>query len=332
MKGHQEIAQHLLECPTFILNENAPIGLGYAMIAEQDDIVTFVLNLDFDVNAEAEYSIFNGRTSARQTIKARSALKAAVRLKSVTYVTQIVNHRQFDPRSGGIRSALFASAKTGNLPTFQALLPFGDMGMRNRRGETLFVFLCLKASSDILEHIAALPGFAPSPREITQGLALNLSFANQTVFPILLGYEPNLNSGLPVWINGRRRKPVSPWQFETLRNERPRHELIGVPLLFATARFYSADALRSLWENAAVDRNARDEFGQTLLFELSNEFLTHSWVISCFRIDLNAQDLDGNTPLMQAIRRLAITVVNALITKGADLESRNFKGVLFHFI
>jgi hypothetical protein len=151
------------------------VALGYAMIADRDEMVTVVLNLDF-----------GGCCS-----KPMSALIIPVKLKSVPYPTQIVNHPQFDARASGIRSVLFMAVKTDNLPAFQALLPFGDMAMCNRRSETLFVCACMQNAAHVLAHIAELPGFAPTQRELAQGLGFNICANRQRVLSILMRYGPN---------------------------------------------------------------------------------------------------------------------------------------------
>jgi ankyrin repeat protein len=331
MKGHREIAQHLLECPTFIINQNAPIALGYAMIIQRDDMVTFIINLDFDVNAEAEYALVS---EAPERMKARSALMTAVSLQSVPYVAQIVNHRQFDPRASGIRRALFRAVRTGNLPVFQALVPFWDIAMCNRRGETLFVSACRRGSTAILQHITDLPGFAPTQREVTQGLVSTIG-SRHSGLRILMRYEPDWIAKLPIWINGRqpdrvRSNPNILFCFLDETPETP-DELFGVPLLFAAARLRNKEAVNTLLEIEAVDPNARGEFGQTVFSEISTDRQTLRHSSPLARLDLNAQDLDGNTPLMHAIRRMAIQTVTALIAQGVDLKIRNLTGVLFGF-
>jgi hypothetical protein len=339
LNGHKVIAQHLLDCPRFDIESNAPIALSYAMLSHQDEMITFVLGLDFDVNTRAEWIVQTSNNDSNSRIKSKSALFTAVSLGSVPYLTQIINHRRFDPHFSGIRHALFAAVKRVDPQTFQALIPFGDINICNRRGETLFVHGCLSGSSSILEHMATLPGFAPTHREILQGLALNFRFPLDSILPILLQYEPRLNDNLPVWINGRRLDRLGSGRFDGQRlcyvgeynsHKFPPEISIGVPLLLAAARLHKIDLVHALLGIVAVDGNARGEFGQTILFECDGNVLGDlETIVIGTRTDLNAQDLDGNTALMHAIRRLDPILIRALITHGIDLEIRNFAGVLF---
>jgi ankyrin repeat protein len=101
--------------------------------------------------------------------------------------------------------------------------------------------------------------------------------------------------------------------------------------LLAAARLQKINAVKSLLRIGGVDGNARGEFGQTAPFEVSGD-LDLQLVVLRTRTDLNTQDLDGNTALMHAIRRVELTLVCALITQGIDLEIRNFTGVLFIYL
>jgi hypothetical protein len=188
-----------------------------------------------------------------------------------------------------------------------------------------------------MEHLAGLPGFAPTQREVTHSIASNIRAHDLSVLPILLPFEPRLNENLPVWINGRRlggqaRGRVDHDLYDShdsTRFKSPQELSFGIPPVFAAVKLPRADLVMEMLDRAQVDGSARGEFGQTLLFELKGEALRAAGLDIFPRTDLNAQDLDGDTALMHAIRQTDEPLVYALITQGIDLEIRNLAGVLF---
>jgi hypothetical protein len=310
------------------------------MINVQQQMVTFLLGLDFDINAEVETPFAaNHMHGDVRRIRSRPLLLTALMSAPAQYVPQIINHVKFIPRAPVIRRALFHAVRMDNWPAFQSLIPLGNFAMCNGKGESLFVYACLRRASQILPGLETVPGFAVTPREISQGLAFQIFSPGDTMLPILAPFNPNWNEKLPIGINGRRREHLL-WigDYEDIDPEdRPYDNVrapdlpIEIPPLLAAVRLQRIDVLQALLEFPAVDFNARNEFEQTLLFGLSGNVEGFSLILQR-GFDVDAQDLEGNTALMHAIRRRQVQLVYVLIDMGVDLEIRNCSGVLFHFI
>jgi hypothetical protein len=96
---------------------------------------------------------------------------------------------------------------------------------------------------------------------------------------------------------------------------------IGVPPLIAAARLERGDVLSCIHRAAGIDVNARGELGQTILFEIVSDQVYP--FLEAHTLDLNAQNIDGNTALFAAFDRMDLPLFATLVKKGTDTGIRN---------
>jgi ankyrin repeat protein len=76
-----------------------------------------------------------------------------------------------------------------------------------------------------------------------------------------------------------------------------------------------------------IEVDARGEYGQNVLFELSGDPLKTLAGLVRAGVDLNAQDVNGFTTLMRAVEKQDANYIKALVNQGIDLEIRNIHGM-----
>jgi hypothetical protein len=336
LENKGDFVQYLIAHPQFNGDKsNAPLALMHAINLRAAGTITLLLGLDFDINKKVTVT-FPGRNRGVQgpmTVTGVTALGVAVKKGSVTVIPQILAHPRFIPSRSCIDAALFGAIRLGDLATFQSLLALAgaDTALLNAHDETLLVYCCLRGNVPILQAILQIDGFTPSLREL-QKAAGAVVRADQGAFVPILSRLAKLDWNLkfPPGVNGGR-VTGSPSRVFSVRHTQDRDLFPdispGTTPLIAAVRHRREQVLRALYAEPNIDKSSRGEYGQTCLWELS---VMHGSLFQSMDgfsgIDLNAQDMNGNTAAMFAVMTNQRDSLTLLIRQGADLDIKNDKG------
>jgi hypothetical protein len=293
--------------------------------------------MNFDINSHEILPVFSTSQTgeAKRMTRFVTPLIAAVREKSVPLVTQVLAHPRFDPAQSQIDRALFEAIHMTDFPIFQALfnLTEGNVNIYNPYNESLFVYCCLRGTVPMLQTILAAPSFRPSSREILKAAAAVVRSDHATFIPILRTLaHVDWNCQFPPGINGDRiarspRKRSNSRQLFHGDVELFPNIAAGITPLIAALRYHRNDVLAALLQEPNIDKSCRGEYGQTILWELSNgnRDLYHL-MDQLSGVDINAQDIYGNTAVMFAVITNQRDLLRMLVRRGADLEIENENG------
>jgi ankyrin repeat protein len=216
------------------------------------------------------------------------------------------------------------------------------LDLRNRSGETPLHYLAIEGCAEAVRFLAS-QGADVNSRDHSGSTPLMaaVSLGNSDMVRLLLGLgaEPNLQnqngeSALHICTCGLRENavPLARMLLEAGSDPRLSDGLDGTALHCAAER---ADiALASVFLEAGVDVNTRNDYGQTPL----RHMLTWMFIIEraeayafvLFLIhagaDVTIPDNDGVTPLHLAAARGLNDIVEALVATGADANARNEAG------
>jgi hypothetical protein len=247
---------------------------------------------------------------------------------------QILIHPRFIPSKSCIVPALFAAVRLGNLALFQSILRLNeeDVNVENTHNETLFVYCCFRGSLPILQTIIQSESFHPTPRELAHAAGATVRSDNGMFVPVLSRIaNVDWNLTFPPGINGDRvvgwpsRQLFATQRLLSEKNQYPDLAPGCTPFL-AAVRYRRENVLRALLAEPGLNKSCRGEYGQTCLWEFSGMHAEFFQTIDLFsHVDLNAQDVNGNTALVYALIAGQRDIMTMLIRKGADLEVRNNK-------
>jgi ankyrin repeat protein len=332
-----EMVRYLIGHPRFDAEKsNATRAFIEAVALHAADTPALILALDFDINRTESVTLWKHDRDIplRPTYCRTTPLVATVRYGTGGMVNQILTHPRFVASKNGITRALFAAVKGNDLVSFQALLALGGgkVNVHNARNESLFVYCCLRGSIPILQALMQADSFHPSARELQKAAAVVR--ADQGGFVPILSRIANLDWNLRFLpdANGERltsyplRIYGAHLGLPPERNGFPDIPAGSTPLI-AALRYHKEHVLHALYAEPGIDRAIRGEYGQTCLWELGGLSASFSQLMEQFTaVDLNAQDMHGNTAAMFAViagHRDSLTV---LVRRGADLDVRNYRG------
>lgn len=217
---------------------------------------------------------------------------------------------------------LMAAASAGHLEVVQMLISanadpsalVGDVEPRidsDRRGESAMYYALEHGHRDVAEFLAPLTSpwlrlraefaVADQPSEAVEALARAAAEGDRVTAQsaLKLGANPSARCG-------KERRTA----------------------LHAAAAAGHADIVELLL-NAGADANARDKFGQTVLWKVArNGDLAITRLLLARGADVEARDFDSEqTPLMQAVLLDRPEVVNALLAAGADPRATDADGL-----
>jgi hypothetical protein len=295
-----------------------------------------LLPLDFDINVSQVIEIRSAHTG--QPTKGgilATPLIAAVRENEFPVVTQIIAHPRFDAARSRIDIALFAAVRVGDVPIFQALFAVvgNDVNVYNHYNESLFVYCCLRGTIAILQTIIGAASFRPLPRELQKAAAAVVRSDHGVFVPILRTLaHVDWNWPFPPGVNGDR---LTGWPQKHYTGTTPFHAdgaalpdiAPGTTPLVAALRYHRDTVLGALLQEPNIDKSGRGEYGQTCLWELSrvSRDLYH-FMDQLAGIDLNAQDMYGNTAVTFAVISNQRDILTMLVRRGADFNIENERG------
>jgi ankyrin repeat protein len=332
----KEILQFLTTCPKFDLEEsNASFALARAISLDMASTVNILLRLDFDINRSVKlFSVRNHRSEMSKRFRSVTALMVAVSKRDIALVTSITQHPRFDPIRSDCRRALFTAVKTGDVNIFHLILGLigNDVNFRNKRDESVLVYVCLKGSVGMVNAIIALPGFRMMRGDGMKALAAAIRADFGPLIPLLSTIDGiDVNAKFPRGVNSRRNEAWNMNEYDDngdeIRGGWP-DVPIGVPPIIAALRTDRQDAFSRLLTAPNVDLNVTGEHGQPLLFELlRNAAKLNSFLEQEGRYDINVRDSKGDTALMYAIWAADRAAIPILIRRGIDLSLRNLEGL-----
>jgi hypothetical protein len=230
------------------------------------DAVRFLLTLDFDVSAAP-------------------VLEAALQFPAFPYFADLQRHPRFRPAPADVRAALPAAVRAGNPDALAQLLALAGADLGPCGGEPLLCCAVRFENAAALKTIAALPTFDAVEQRADEALALAIQsdFAPgvRSLAP-LVGVNGLLPRMPPIAVDDRtalrqRMRPLAAAAF--LHADSALAELLamenvdvnvrtpdGAPVLFAVLADRSL--LRALCRNPALDVNARDALGNTVLHRI----------------------------------------------------------------
>jgi hypothetical protein len=194
----------------------------------------------------------------------------------------------------------------------------------------------MSGADQIVAHIVADPGFAPTPRDLRVALAAVIRADAGAVLTHLAGINGiDINGRFPFGVNGHRARLLE--SDNDIHRHRGGKMVLpdvpeGLPPLLAAARLARRDAFEGLIRIPGIDLNVRGDHGQTVLFEMLGHLMNMAETVVRAGLDVNAQDHIGNTALMHAILKRDVVLVQSLTHMGIDLNLKNVYGVLFFLI
>jgi ankyrin repeat protein len=337
-RNQTDIVRYLIAHPRFDAEaSNASLALLHAIGCHARDTPDLIMPLDFNINRPARAKVLKHglQVLASAAQPKRTPLVLALKERAAAIANQILIHPRFVPSKSCIGSALFAAVQLGDLATFQAIFRLNeeDVNVENSHNETLFVYCCLRGSLPILQTIIQSQSFHPTPRELAHAACATVRSDNGLFVPVLSRLA-NLDWNLtfPPGINGDRttgwpqRHFVGPQMGFGLSNMYPDPVPGSTPFISAI-RYRRENVLRALLAEPGLNKSCRGEYGQTCLWELSQAHMDFFQANDLFsQIDLNAQDVNGNTAIMYALISGQRDVLTMLLRKGVDLDVRNNNG------
>jgi ankyrin repeat protein len=100
----------------------------------------------------------------------------------------------------------------------------------------------------------------------------------------------------------------------------------SVPPIIAAAYLYAINVVQALIAEPTVDVSARGEFGELFLWHICDAITDVPLADLLQRVDIDAQDVHGNTLLMHCIQTRNMKLIPLIVKRGARLDPRNNAG------
>jgi ankyrin repeat protein len=306
--GKSDILSALVQCSNFNKND---ILLGLLRAIEHDDrsVVSFILSLDFDINARVENIVYR---QTRKTFYTGFLLGRAVSKNDFQLILDIGKHPRFDPRLHNVQELLLSAIKIQDTRVFSALRSISNNVARDA---DLLVQACLDDRRDIAGLIVSEPDFKLSRIDGSRALAACFKASAGNLFETIAkipGVDINANLPATGTVPGQL-PPV----YATLRMK----ESTGRKTSTKVSGYF-----KPLLAMPSVDLNVRGEDGVPLLCEASKHGLAEAILEHDGRYVLDIQDYRGRTALMYAVEAKSMKDVKALVMKGIDLGVKDMDG------
>ena len=325
----QTIVNLVINSTRFLLdNINTNIAIAQASTSNFD-LFNTLLALNFDINRSFP--------STKTKNSHETVLSYASKFSTNEQVLlAILNHPKFDPTKNDLVFSIFHVIKLNLLAPFNRLLMFlnNDVNIKNHSGVSLLLYSLQYFSFEITFAILLHQNFDPIRSDAETAFLFCLLSKTDVLQTLVAQLQLDINAPLHLSSNfhikfkpTHRNRRLNQFTFHFLNDKNTMNLIYGnTPLAIAC---HHADVLKELLTFDGIDINRKCENGSAPIFEAI--LIRNRRVIDLIRrndFDVNIQNSKGQTPLMFAILKADLTIVNALLEKEQiDINIQDFDGL-----